>query len=220
MTIRTTTRRPNRTLTLPALALAGALTLSACGGGDGAADAPTDEPTSQGTTDSATDDGTADDGATDDDTADDDATDDDATDDADDADDTTDDADGAGATGSAITVQVEGQGVKLLRVVDDGDDDGDDATSSDDDQTLEGKLISGPGGCLALQPGGKPQLILVDDDDAELGENPPTLTLDGTAYKVGDAFPVEGTAVTLSDVEGVPDQCAQGAAEQAWLVDD
>lgn len=129
--------------------------------------------------------------------------------------------DGTTATPSGLTVTVEGQGVKLLRVQgDDGVDDADDVDDTDDadDQVLEGKLISGPGGCLALQPGDQPQL-LVFGDDAELSDSPPTVTVDDTAYQVGDDFPVEATRIDLADVQGVPDQCSQGAAAQAWLVD-
>lgn len=184
---------PARALTLPALGLALALTLTACGetSEETIPAGPTEDTTPTAVTDDA-DEGT-----------------------------TEDSDDGTTATPSGLTVTVEGQGVKLLRVQGDDDvDDADDVDDTDDadDQVLEGKLISGPGGCLALQPGDQPQL-LVFGDDAELSDSPPTVTVDDTAYQVGDDFPVEATRIDLADVQGVPDQCSQGAAAQAWLVD-
>lgn len=196
---------PARALTLPALGLALALTLTACG-------EPSEETIPAGPTEDTTPTAVADDDAADG-----------TTEDSDDG--TPEDSDdGTTATPSGLTVTVEGQGVKLLRVQGDDDvddtDDVDDADDVDDtdDQVLKGKLISGPGGCLALQPGDQPQL-LVFGEDAELSDSPPTVTMDDTAYQVGDDFPVEATRIDLADVQGVPDQCSQRAAAQAWLVD-
>uniref|UniRef100_UPI0023F8DD4D hypothetical protein n=1 Tax=Micrococcus terreus TaxID=574650 RepID=UPI0023F8DD4D len=84
----------------------------------------------------------------------------------------------AAGTAGALSVSVQGQGVKALVL-------GDDSTASGEPTALNGKLISGPGGCFALQPGGQPELLLVGDD-----------------------------------VEGIPQQCSQGAADTAWVLQD
>ncbi|MEU3847665.1 hypothetical protein AB0E44_11855 [Micrococcus terreus] len=146
--------------------------------------------------------------------SDDDATDsdDDATDSDDDAAESDDDSTDAAGTAGALSVSVQGQGVKAL-VLDDSD-------SSGEATALDGKLISGPGGCFAVQPGGQPELLLLGDD-TEIGQNPPTLTLDdGTAIKVGDQLNATGLQVNVADVEGIPQQCFQGAADTAWVLQD
>ncbi|WP_431860520.1 hypothetical protein [Micrococcus terreus] len=156
----------------------------------------------------------ADDDADDDSTDTDDATDsdDDATDSDDDAAESDDDSTDAAGTAGALSVSVQGQGVKALVL--------DDSGSSGEATALDGKLISGPGGCFAVQPGGQPELLLVGDD-VEIGQNPPTLTLDdGTAIKVGDQLNATGVQVNVADVEGIPQQCSQGAADTAWVLQD
>ncbi|MCM3660597.1 hypothetical protein M3148_06255 [Georgenia satyanarayanai] len=110
-----------------------------------------------------------------------------------------------------LTVTAEGRGIILLTVTE-GEAPGDAAP-------LEGKLISGPGGCLALQPGGQPELLLFAAD-AELLQAPPRVSVDGTETELGQALTLDATAVPLADVEGVPQQCSQGAAPSAWVVGD
>lgn len=129
------------------------------------------------------------------------------------ADDDADDATDAAGTAGALSVSVQGQGVKALVL-------GDDSTASSEPTALNGKLTSGPGGCFAVQPGGQPELLLLGDD-TEIGQNPPTLTLDdGTAIKVGDQLNATGVQVNAADVEGIPQQCSQGAADTAWVLQD
>lgn len=128
------------------------------------------------------------------------------------ADDDADDATDAAGTAGALSVSVQGQGVKALVL--------DDSECSGEATALDGKLISGPGGCFAVQPGGQPELLLLGDD-TEIGQNPPTLTLDdGTAIKVGDQLNATGVQVNVADVEGIPQQCSQGAADTAWVLQD
>lgn len=63
----------------------------------------------------------------------------DTDDDADDASDSDDDSTDAAGTAGALSVSVQGQGVKALVL-------GDDSTASGEATALNGKLISGPGG--------------------------------------------------------------------------
>src|SRR5699024_2126834 len=52
-----------------------------------------------------------------------------------------------------LRVTAEGQGVLFLRL-------DNESSVNDDSKTLEGKLISGPGGCLSVQPGGRPEMLV------------------------------------------------------------
>lgn len=123
----------------------------------------------------------------------------DATDGADDA------TDGAAA---GLTVTSEGRGAMILRYT---------GGAGAEGEALEGKLITGPGGCLALQPGGQPELLLFPEG-TEFAENPPRVTIDGTEVKVGGQVSVTASSVDLADLDGVPEQCAAGAATTAWVV--
>ena len=114
------------------------------------------------------------------------------------------------AEAGPLTVAPEGEGASLLRVV--GGDAGSGAES------LEGTLISGPGGCLAVQPGGQPELLLFDDA-VELAQDPPQVSMGDTAIEVGQMMAADAAPVSLAEVEGVPAECSQGAAETAWVVD-
>lgn len=114
------------------------------------------------------------------------------------------------AEAGPLTVSPEGDGATLLRVT------GGDAGA--DTEPLEGTLISGPGGCLGVQPGGQPELLLFGDA-VEFAQDPPQVSASDTTIEVGQSMALDATAVPLTEVEGVPAECSQGAAETAWVVD-
>lgn len=110
--------------------------------------------------------------------------------------------------GAGLAVTPEGRGAMILRYT---------GEAGPEAETVEGKLITGPGGCLSLQPGGQPELLLFPEG-TEFAENPPRVTLDGTEVKVGGQVTVTAGSVDLAEVDGVPEQCAAGAAPTAWVV--
>lgn len=120
------------------------------------------------------------------------------------------DATGGAADDAAagLAVTPEGRGAMILRYT---------GEAGPEAETVEGKLITGPGGCLSLQPGGQPELLLFPEG-TEFAENPPRVTLDGTEVKVGGQVTVTAGSVDLAEVDGVPEQCAAGAAPTAWVV--
>lgn len=186
---------PARTLSLT-LAAALAFAVSACGSDDDNATTPATSQTTE-TQDESTDETDDDDAEGGDDS-------DDATS-AEEDDDSDDDDSGPGS----LSVSSDGRGPMILRV--DGSFDG-------DPESVEGKLISGPGGCLALEPQGQPELFIFAED-TEYAENPPRVTLDGEEIKVGQSITVQATAVQVADVDGIPERCSRGAADTAWVVD-
>lgn len=109
-----------------------------------------------------------------------------------------------------LRVTAEGQGVLFLRL-------DNESSVNDDSKTLEGELISGPGGCLSVQPGGRPEM-LVFDADTEFGEHPPRVTVDGETIKIGQRFSLQATEVSSAELTGVPERCSRGAADKAWIV--
>lgn len=119
-------------------------------------------------------------------------------------------ADDAGADDAAagLAVTSEGRGAMILRYT---------GEAGGEAETVEGKLITGPGGCLSLQPGGQPKLMLFPEG-TEFAENPPRVTIDGTEVKVGGQVSVTASSVALADLDGVPEQCAAGAAPTVWVV--
>lgn len=86
-----------------------------------------------------------------------------------------------------------------------------------DQEQLEGRLISGPGGCLSVQPNGRPELLLFGRD-TNFADNPPRVSWDGSEVAVGERFSVAATEVQVTDLHGVPEQCARGAADSAWII--
>lgn len=120
----------------------------------------------------------------------------------------TDDAGAAADTG--LTVTAEGRGVVMLRL--DADN-----PAGGGHERLDGKLISGPGGCLSIQPGGRPELLLFDQD-ASFADNPPRVSWDGSEVAVGERFSVGAAKVRVTELQGVPERCARGAADIAWIV--
>lgn len=88
---------------------------------------------------------------------------------------------------------------------------------TDEMEMIEGKLISGPGGCLSVQPGGRPEL-LVFTAGTKFSDHPPQVTLDGETIKIGEWFSMAATEISFTDVTGVPERCSQATAERAWIV--
>lgn len=75
-----------------------------------------------------------------------------------------------------------------------------------------GKLITGPGGCFALTNEGPPQLLVFPADATfVLQEGKPSATFGGTEHLVGRQLDVPTTAISKTDVAGIPDRCAQGS---------
>src|SRR5699024_2459468 len=109
-----------------------------------------------------------------------------------------------------LRVTAEGQGVLFLRL-------DNESSVNDDSKRLEGKLISGPGGCRSVQPGGHPEMLVLDADP-ECGEHAPRVTVDREPIKTGQRFSLQATEVSSADLTGVPERCSRGAADKAWIV--
>lgn len=111
---------------------------------------------------------------------------------------------------SGLTVTTEGRGVMMLRLESP-------SPAGGGQERLKGKLISGPGGCLSLQPNGRPELLLFDQD-ASFVDNPPRVSWGEFEVAAGERFSVEAAKVRITDLQGVPERCARGAADIAWVI--
>ena len=109
-----------------------------------------------------------------------------------------------------LLITPEGKGVLFLRL-------NGEPLITDEMEMLEGKLISGPGGCLSVQSGGRPELLIFTAGTKFI-DHPPQVTLDGETIKIGEWFSLATTEVSFTDLTGVPERCSQGAAERAWVV--
>ena len=87
-------------------------------------------------------------------------------------------------------------------------------------QSFDGRLITGPGDCFAYKDRDRPQL-LVFPADAEFvtsGERPSvTAEALGTAY-AGERIQVSAVEVPQDEIDGIPEQCAAGAADSVLVV--
>ncbi|BAB99217.1 Hypothetical protein [Corynebacterium glutamicum ATCC 13032] len=110
-----------------------------------------------------------------------------------------------------LHVTSEGAGVLFLRL--DNNVPSTDAANT----TIEGKLISGPGGCLSVQPGGRPELLIFNTD-TRFSDHPPQVTLGEKTIKIGERFSLNAIEVSSTDLTGIPDKCSNGAADRAWIV--
>lgn len=109
-----------------------------------------------------------------------------------------------------LTVTAEGRGAQILRM--------DDAASTDGaTERLQGKLITGPGGCLALQPGSEPELLIFGQE-VDFLTYPPRVTIGGTTTSVGQQLSTLGAKISIADLDGVPAHCVDGASETAWVI--
>lgn len=114
---------------------------------------------------------------------------------------------------AALVVEPEGEGPFLLRLAT-GRDEVDALGSAEE---VSGTLVSGPGGCLAVQPQSEAELLVIGPD-AVLGTAPPTLTLQGSEAGLGEPVEIQATPVHLEDLDGVPEPCLDGVADTAWVV--
>ncbi len=111
----------------------------------------------------------------------------------------------------SLEVDSTGQGPMGLTTSDDADGDITEAS---------GKLIVGPGSCFSLQPQDQPQLIVFGDDaEFEVGEGQPAVTTDdlGTV-NVGDQIEFSAVEYSQDELSGIPQQCANGAADTVLVV--
>ncbi|MCR3719677.1 MULTISPECIES: hypothetical protein [Prauserella salsuginis group] len=84
-----------------------------------------------------------------------------------------------------------------------------------------GKLVVGPGSCLALESGGRPELLIFGDD-AEFvlrGGRPSATTAEAGTTAVGERLDVSATSVAADDVTGIPQQCTRGSTRNVLVVD-
>lgn len=130
------------------------------------------------------------------------------------ADDTDDDSN-AGDDSDSITVEASGSGPIAVTT-----DDAPDGES----ESIDGRLVTGQGSCFALvdtanQDGPPAPLILPSDAETVTQQGRPSVTLPGedTVY-VGDLMSVDAVSVQLSDLEGLPDQCAGGGSQTGLMV--
>ena len=127
------------------------------------------------------------------------------------------DADGAdegadeGADPGSLTVEVEGEGPFGLLTTDGPDGEA---------QDYSGMLIAGPGGCLAMEDDAPPQvLVFADDAELVLRDARPSVTTSGLGtVRVGEDFDVTAVPVPVDAVDGLPDECAAGAQDEALVV--
>lgn len=83
-----------------------------------------------------------------------------------------------------------------------------------------GKLITGPGGCLAFVSAGAPQLAAFPPDATFVLQNgKPSVTVDGVEHAVGREFNSETTVLPVAAVKGLPERCARGSADTVLVVD-
>lgn len=118
-----------------------------------------------------------------------------------------------GATAFVVNpVTVEGV-TALLESQDDGVD--------RESVTITAKLITGPGGCLAFanEGEGAPRLVIFDDDTEVLSGKPGVKLDDNRTVHVGESVEWEVDEVPLDSLQGVPEQCLQGADAVAYEID-
>ncbi|MFV2145467.1 MULTISPECIES: hypothetical protein [Isoptericola] len=118
-----------------------------------------------------------------------------------------------GATGGdLLVVEAEGEGpIGLL------------ATEVPDGgaQDYSGMLISGPGGCLAMEADAPPQLLVfADDAEFVLRDARPSVTTPGLGtVQVGEDVELAAVPVPLEVVDGIPAACAEGSQDEVLVVE-
>ncbi|WP_253852476.1 hypothetical protein [Prauserella alba] len=120
-------------------------------------------------------------------------------------------ADNQSGNTSALTIQATGHGPFGL------------TTSGRPEGTSErqtGKLIVGPGSCLALQSEGRPRLLVFggDADFVLRGDRPSVTTPALGTTAAGEHLEVAATSVASGDVTGVPRRCTHGSAETVLVI--
>lgn len=95
-----------------------------------------------------------------------------------------------------------------------------DAAPEGEATEASGTFIVGPGSCFSLTDDDQPQLLIFGDD-AEFvttGGKPSVTTEALGTVEVGDTATFSVVAFSVQDAAGIPQQCAQGAAENALVV--
>ncbi|GAA1993800.1 hypothetical protein GCM10009718_34430 [Isoptericola halotolerans] len=130
------------------------------------------------------------------------------------------DAGGEGDEGAAddeaeasLTVEADGDGPIGLATPDAPDGEA---------QELSGMLITGPGGCFAVEDGAPPQLVVfAEDAEFVLRDARPSVTTPAIGtVAVGEDFDFTAVEVPLGAVDGVPDECVDGAQETVLVVEE
>lgn len=111
-----------------------------------------------------------------------------------------------------LTVISEGEEAVILRLAQ-----GAAALDPEEREAIGGTLVVGPGGCLALQTEGQPELLIFK---ATIGfaDDPPRVRIEDTETQVGQELSVNASLVDVADVGGLPQECLEDGAEQAWVV--
>lgn len=111
-----------------------------------------------------------------------------------------------------LTVISEGQEAVILRLAQ-----GAAALDREEREAISGTLVVGPGGCLALQTEGQPELLIFKATIGFAG-NPPRVRIEDTETRVGEELSVNASLVYVADVGSLPQECVEDVAEQAWVV--
>ncbi|MEJ6550246.1 hypothetical protein PQI66_11900 [Corynebacterium sp. USCH3] len=90
-------------------------------------------------------------------------------------------------------------------------------------ENISGRLVTGQGSCFAVvgfnDDGAPRPLVIPADSDIVTQGGRPAVTLPGQdAVHVGETIDVEAVTVPITDLEGVPEQCTRGDAEDALVV--
>ena len=83
---------------------------------------------------------------------------------------------------------------------------------------VTGQLVTGPGGCLALDRQGLPALLVLPEGAELSAGNRPSVTWDDVTIEVGGPVQLDAVAVPVDRLEGLPAGCGEGAAGAALVV--
>ena len=81
-----------------------------------------------------------------------------------------------------------------------------------------GQLVTGPGGCLALDRQGLPALLMLPEGAELSAGNRPSVTWGDVTIEVGGPLQLDAVAVPVDRLEGLPAGCGEGAADAALVV--
>lgn len=111
----------------------------------------------------------------------------------------------------SLTVETEGRGPYGLYTAE---------PPAGDPEEVTGKLIIGPGSCMSLVDDDQPQLLVFGEDaDFVLREDQPGVTTDELGrVDVGEQIELSAVEISQDSVDGIPDQCAQGAAGTVLII--
>ncbi|MGD8201719.1 hypothetical protein ACQE98_13760 [Ornithinimicrobium sp. W1679] len=120
--------------------------------------------------------------------------------------------DGAGTTSEGPSVQVrtldEG-GIVLVTTT---------TVLEGGSSPVNGQLVTGPGGCLALDRQGPPVLlVLPHGSELRTGERP-SVSWGEVTVEVGGPLRLDAVSVPVERLDGLPDGCGEGAAQEALVV--